>query len=119
MSARERRIAQARLAVDAGEADQDNEEDSYVLSCTLPRFFSNIFRSPVHGLVLAVKDPRVWLFALLNVSQLLGLSFTNFFPTCVPFLSHMSDYPEFATRLTQTLGYNTTISLLLAAYVML
>jgi len=77
----ERRLAQARLADDAGEADQDNDNDT-----------------PFAGLKMAVKDPLVMTFAFMNAAQLLGLSFINFFPT-----------------LTSTLGFNTTISLLLAA----
>ncbi|KAJ7367001.1 major facilitator superfamily domain-containing protein [Mycena albidolilacea] len=77
----ERRLAQARLAEDAGEADQDTENDT-----------------PLAGLKMAAKDPLVWTFALMTTSQLLGLSFISFFPT-----------------LTQTLGFSTTISLLLAA----
>ena len=35
----------------------------------------------MQGLILAVKDPKVAIFALMNVSQLLGLSFVQFFPT--------------------------------------
>ncbi|KAG8720690.1 hypothetical protein FRC11_003110 [Ceratobasidium sp. 423] len=77
----ERRLAQARLAEDAAEADEDGANDSA---------FS--------GLIMALKDPKVPILAVMNCSQLLGLSFVNFFPT-----------------LTATLGYNTTISLLLAA----
>ncbi|KAJ7133534.1 MFS general substrate transporter [Mycena epipterygia] len=77
----QRRLAQARLAEDAGEADQDNVNDT-----------------PLAGLKMAIKDPLVLTFAVMNASQLLGLSFINFFPT-----------------LTQTLGFDTTISLLLAA----
>ncbi|KAF8918389.1 MFS general substrate transporter [Mucidula mucida] len=81
LSSYESRLAQARLADDTGEADKDHADDSVL-----------------HGLILAVKDIRVWIFALLNTAQLLGLSFVNFFPT-----------------LTQTLGYSTTVTLLLAA----
>ncbi|KAK0223194.1 MFS general substrate transporter [Armillaria fumosa] len=81
MSPEESRLAQVRLAEDAGEADKDNKEDSVL-----------------HGLKLALKDPRVYAFCLLNITQALGMSFTNFFPT-----------------LTQTLGFSTTISLLLCA----
>ncbi|KAJ1299809.1 hypothetical protein OPQ81_000708 [Rhizoctonia solani] len=77
----ERRLAQARLAEDAAEADEDGENDS-----------------AYSGLIMALKDPKVPILAIMNCSQLLGLSFVNFFPT-----------------LTATLGYNTTISLLLAA----
>ncbi|KAE9407361.1 MFS general substrate transporter [Gymnopus androsaceus JB14] len=53
---------------------------------------------PLKGFMMAIKDPKVWIFAIMNVAQLLGLSFVNFFPT-----------------LTATLGFNTTISLVLAA----
>ncbi|KAE9407362.1 MFS general substrate transporter [Gymnopus androsaceus JB14] len=81
VSPQERRLAQARLADDAGEADKDNAEDS-----------------PLKGLLMAIKDPKVWVFSIMNIAQLLGLSFVNFFPT-----------------LTSTLGFNTTISLVLAA----
>ncbi|KAJ7132992.1 major facilitator superfamily domain-containing protein [Mycena filopes] len=77
----ERRLAQARLAEDVGEADQDTELDT-----------------PLAGLKMAARDPLVWAFALMTTSQLLGLSFGSFFPT-----------------LTATLGFSTTISLLLAA----
>ncbi|KAJ7095779.1 MFS general substrate transporter [Mycena belliarum] len=77
----QRRLAQARLAEDAGEADQDTEKDT-----------------PMAGLKMAITDPLVLTFALMSASQLLGLSFISFFPT-----------------LTQTLGFSTTISLLLAA----
>lgn len=81
LSATERRLAQARLAEDAGEADQDREGESMWT-----------------GLKLACKDIKVAIFSIMTASQLLGLSFVNFFPT-----------------LTATLGFNTTISLLLAA----
>ncbi|KAJ8079919.1 hypothetical protein PM082_016744 [Marasmius tenuissimus] len=81
ITGQERRLAQARLAEDACEADQDSESES-----------------PLKGLKMAITDVKVLLLAAVNLSQLLGLSFINFFPT-----------------LTATLGFNTTISLLLAA----
>ncbi|KAJ8591075.1 MFS general substrate transporter [Rhizopogon salebrosus TDB-379] len=77
----ERRLAQVRLAEDAGEADQDSAEAS-------------VFE----GFVMAIKDPKVPIFMLMCCSQLLGLSFVNFFPT-----------------LTSTLGYSTTVTLLMSA----
>ncbi|EJD08021.1 MFS general substrate transporter [Fomitiporia mediterranea MF3/22] len=67
----------ARLAEDAGEADEDLAEESML-----------------QGLKMALKDIKVYIFAMMTMSMLLGLSFANFFPT-----------------------YNTTITLLLAAYV--
>jgi len=81
LSADERRLAQIRLAEDAAEADEDKDGDT-----------------ALGGLKQALTDPKVLLFALMTSSQLLGLSFVNFFPT-----------------LTSTLGFNTTVSLLLAA----
>lgn len=77
----ERRLAQARLAEDVGEADQDSAEAS-------------VFE----GFKMAIKDPKVPVFMLMCCSQLLGLSFVNFFPT-----------------LTSTLGYSTTVTLLMSA----
>ncbi|KAF9243121.1 major facilitator superfamily domain-containing protein [Melanogaster broomeanus] len=76
-----RHLAQVRLAEDAGEADQDSQDAS-------------IFE----GLLMAIKDRKVLIFMLMTCSQLLGLSFVNFFPT-----------------LTSTLGYSTTATLLMAA----
>ncbi|KAL5532048.1 hypothetical protein ACEPAF_5612 [Sanghuangporus sanghuang] len=81
ISVNERQLAQARLAEDTGEADEDLAQDSMW-----------------EGLKMAVKDVRVLIFALMEMSLLLGLSFVNFFPT-----------------LTATLGFDTTITLLLAA----
>lgn len=81
MNAVERRLAQARLSEDAGEADKDNAEDS-----------------PVQGLIMAIKDPLVSIFSIMTISQILGLSFLQYFPT-----------------LTETLGFSTTVTLLLAA----
>ncbi|TFL07873.1 MFS general substrate transporter [Pterulicium gracile] len=77
----DRRLAQARLAEDAAEADIDDSD-----------------QSQLHGLKLALKDPLVLMFALMNMVQLMGLSFINFFPS-----------------LTQTLGFSTTITLLMAS----
>ncbi|EPQ55025.1 MFS general substrate transporter [Gloeophyllum trabeum ATCC 11539] len=57
-------VSQVRLAEDAGEADEDSADESIW-----------------HGLKLALKDPKVPLFALMSCSQLVGLSFINFFPT--------------------------------------
>ncbi|KAL5512622.1 hypothetical protein ACEPAG_3275 [Sanghuangporus baumii] len=81
MAPAERQLAQARLAEDTGEADEDLAQDSML-----------------RGLKMAITDIRVLIFAIMELSMLLGLSFANFFPT-----------------LTSTLGYNTTITLLLAA----
>ncbi|KAK7688814.1 hypothetical protein QCA50_007503 [Cerrena zonata] len=81
LSPAQRRLAQIRLSEDAGEADEDLGQESMFT-----------------GLIQALKDIKVPIFALMSCAQLLGMSFQNFFPT-----------------LTSTLGFNTTISLLLAA----
>lgn len=39
--------------------------------------------SQVQGLIMAIKDPLVSLFAIMTTSQLLGLSFIQYFPTWV------------------------------------
>jgi len=77
----EQRLAMVRLAEDAGEADEDTAEDS-----------------AWHGLKLAVNDPKVWVFSLMNCVQLLGLGFINFFPT-----------------IAGTMGFSTTVTLLMTA----
>ncbi|KAF8967940.1 MFS transporter [Flammula alnicola] len=81
ISAAERRLARVRLAEDAGEADEDSDNDT-----------------AWQGLKLALKEPKVYIFAMISFSELLGMGFINFFPT-----------------LTATLGFSTTITLLLAA----
>ncbi|PCH36647.1 MFS general substrate transporter [Wolfiporia cocos MD-104 SS10] len=60
----QRRLAQVRLAEDAGEADEDGSHESAFV-----------------GLKLALKDPKVPIMAVMCCSQLLGLGFINFFPT--------------------------------------
>ncbi|KIP05239.1 hypothetical protein PHLGIDRAFT_25186 [Phlebiopsis gigantea 11061_1 CR5-6] len=64
LSKAERRLAQVRLAEDAGEADEDTSSDTAYT-----------------GLKQALQDPKVYLLAFMGCSQLLGLSFVNFFPT--------------------------------------
>ncbi|KAG6328616.1 hypothetical protein ID866_10472, partial [Astraeus odoratus] len=81
LTAEQRHLAEVRLAEDVGEADTDVGE-------------VKIFE----GLILALKDPKVYLFILLLFSEALGASFSNFFPT-----------------FTSTLGYSTTVTLLIAA----
>ncbi|KAJ7471058.1 MFS general substrate transporter [Mycena latifolia] len=78
---KESRLAQARLAEDAGEADQDTQADSHI-----------------RGFKLAVADPLVWLFSIMLFSQHLGRGVGQFFPT-----------------LAKTLGFSTSITLLLTA----
>ncbi|PIL33374.1 MFS general substrate transporter [Ganoderma sinense ZZ0214-1] len=81
LSPAQRRLAQVRLAEDAGEADEDVATESAFT-----------------GLIMALKDPKVPIFAVMTCAQLLGLGFVNFFPT-----------------IAGTLGFNTTVTLLVAA----
>ncbi|KAG9312026.1 major facilitator superfamily domain-containing protein [Chiua virens] len=71
LSVAERRLAQVRLAEDAGEADQDSA-DATILD----------------GFKLAIRDIKVWIFMIMSCAQLLGLSFINFFPTLTATLGY-------------------------------
>lgn len=59
ISVAERRLAQARLAEDTGEADKDNVEDTYacfLLYCTpAPSLTSQPYSRPIQGLKMAIK----------------------------------------------------------------
>ena len=86
-----------------------------VLGCSV---FDNRLNRFFSGLGQALSDIKVYLFALMCFAQLLGMSFQSFFPTYVlhfVFMSVSHTHIIFLDRLTSTLGYNTTISLLLAA----
>ncbi|KAJ7643658.1 major facilitator superfamily domain-containing protein [Roridomyces roridus] len=61
----ERRLAEARLADDLSETEEDREAAD----------------SPLHGLKLAIRDPLMWAFTMMTLTQLLGQSFMIFFPT--------------------------------------
>ena len=79
----ERRLAQARLAEDAGEADSDNTGDSSVticFDCSWVQLDGDL-HSQVQGLIMAIKDPLVLLFVIMAMPQLVGLSFLQYFPT--------------------------------------
>ncbi|KZT69693.1 MFS general substrate transporter [Daedalea quercina L-15889] len=71
----ELRLAQVRLAEDAGEADEDGAHETAWT-----------------GLMQALRDPKVAIFSIMNCSQLLGLGFINFFPTQRP--NRISDVPR-------------------------
>ena len=51
----------------------------------------NMASSAFAGLLMAIKDPKVPLFAVLTCAQLLGLGFINFFPT---YVSHIERYRQ-------------------------
>ncbi|KIM50312.1 hypothetical protein SCLCIDRAFT_1225422 [Scleroderma citrinum Foug A] len=81
LTVEERRIAQLRLAGDVGEADADAQEASLL-----------------EGFMMAIKDPKIYIFILMDFCVVLESSFSNFFPTLIA-----------------TLGYSTTITLVMAA----
>jgi hypothetical protein len=65
LSDEERRLALKRLEEDTGVGDQQETETG----------------GPLHGLVLAIKDWRVWWLALAMTSQVVALSFNAYMPT--------------------------------------
>ncbi|KNZ81074.1 hypothetical protein J132_03064 [Termitomyces sp. J132] len=64
LSAKERELAQIRMAEDTGEADKDHSKEH-----------------ALEGLKMALKDPLVYIFAIQTTFGLIGLSFSSFFPT--------------------------------------
>ena len=48
--------------------------------CLISLFFIECY-SIYDGLVMAIKDPKTTIFMFMGCSQLLGLSYINFFPT--------------------------------------
>ncbi|EUC56277.1 MFS general substrate transporter [Rhizoctonia solani AG-3 Rhs1AP] len=81
LSPEERRLAEVRMAEDVGgEVDNDSSQEGHL-----------------YGFFLAIKDWKVWWFAVALTGITIGLSFNAYFP------------------LTATLGYNRNISLLLCA----
>ncbi|KAF7288243.1 FCP1-like proteiny domain-containing protein [Mycena chlorophos] len=82
LSPEERELALLRMQEDVGVGDQGETETG----------------GPLHGLMLAITDWKVWWLAFALTAQVIALSFNAFFPT-----------------LTATLGYNPTVTLLLCA----
>ncbi|KAJ7584618.1 MFS general substrate transporter [Mycena floridula] len=83
LSERERHIAQGRLVLDVGILDSPDKEEKSAAGV-------------LHGLVLALADVKVWALGFMYFTYLMGLSFGQYLPT-----------------ITQTLGFSTTITLLL------
>ncbi|KAI0082459.1 MFS general substrate transporter [Panus rudis PR-1116 ss-1] len=77
----ERKLAMRRMEEDAGVGDEAETEVGQAA-----------------GLVLALKDWKVWWFSLAMTSQVVSLSFNAYFPT-----------------LSATMGFNRTVTLLLCA----
>lgn len=63
----EKVVAQGRLAADAGSEDALGEENVSIW----------------HGVVQAVKDIRVWLFACMQMATTASISYSHFFPTLI------------------------------------
>ena len=82
LSDQERALAMKRMEEDAGVGDEAETEVG----------------GPVAGLMMALKDWKVWWMALTMSSQVVALSFNAYFPT-----------------LSATMGFSTTVSLLLCA----
>ncbi|KAH7376609.1 major facilitator superfamily transporter [Plectosphaerella cucumerina] len=76
-------VAENRLAIDNGLAGGSAEDEDVTAT---------------QGLIMACKDPKVWLLGLAYHTTIMGLSFVFFFPT-----------------ITQSLGYGRTVTLLLTA----
>ncbi|KAL1740730.1 MFS general substrate transporter, partial [Schizophyllum fasciatum] len=83
LSEREREISQIRLAKDIGLSDNPDNDEKSS-------------KGMWHGLSLALADPKMWALAIMYFTYILGLSFVQYMPT-----------------ITKTLGFNTTITLLL------
>jgi MFS family permease len=77
----ERKLAVYRITEDIGEADEDSAEES-----------------PFAGLLMAVKDVKIYVMMLTFTAYVVGLSFNAFFPT-----------------LTGTLGFSYVPTLLMSA----
>ncbi|KAF8915937.1 MFS general substrate transporter [Mucidula mucida] len=82
LSPLERELAMQRMEEDVGVGDQGETEEG----------------GQIRGLILAIKDWKVWWMSLALTAQVIGLSFNAYFPT-----------------LSQTMGYSYTISLVLCA----
>ncbi|ROW08587.1 hypothetical protein VPNG_06237 [Cytospora leucostoma] len=74
-------VAQLRMVEDVGEADTDSKD-----------------QGEAAGLIMATKDPKVWLMMITLCAYVVGLSFNAFFPT-----------------LTGTLGFGYVPTLLMSA----
>lgn len=91
----EQALALRRMAEDAGEKGEfDNESGSSSIDGTK----CGLERKHTVGLSLALNDWKVWWLALTLTCMVVSLSFNAYFPT-----------------LSATMGYNTTLTLLLCA----
>ena len=71
------------------------------------------------GLKLALQDPKVYIFVLYDFFAFVGLGFIQFFPTSVMVIYFWLVFLTFFAiySLAATMGFSTTITLLLASYV--
>ena len=56
--------------------------DTYVSNTSIKYFENDLYRA-WNGLKLALKDPKVYIFAIFDFCTLLGFGFISFFPTSV------------------------------------
>ncbi|GAK63386.1 MFS general substrate transporter [Moesziomyces antarcticus] len=82
LSVEERQMAVNRLKLDVGTSLSPGEDEG----------------TPMQGLIMAVKDVKVWVLAFMLTSVTVGVGFNQFFPTIVG-----------------SLGYSHTVTLLLTA----
>lgn len=98
LSTHEREIAEGRLSLDIGGADQGQDESAW------------------QGLKMALTDPKVWLLGLTYHATIMGLSVRRLFASYTNlFVLTCAQFVFFFPTITQALGYNTTTTLLLTA----
>jgi hypothetical protein len=84
---------------DVGEADTDSEE-----------------LGAMGGLMMALKDPKIYVMMFTFVAYVVGLSFNAFFVSCITILQHhvtLTDHSQ--PTLTGTLGFGYVPTLLMSA----
>lgn len=101
-SEEERQVAQLRMLEDVGEADADSQG-----------------QGAFDGLIMAMKDVKVWLMMFTLTAFVVGLSFNAFFVSdpslYFPFSWNMALIRYMQPTLTETLGYGYVPTLLLSS----
>lgn len=100
MSPEEKRIAEGRLIIDAGVSSEDSMGQEI---------------TAMQGLLMAVKDPKVWLLGLTYHATIMGLSVRLLHLHLVISSMLTCQFVFFFPTITQALGYGTTTTLLLTA----
>jgi MFS family permease len=99
----ERQVAQIRMVEDVGEADKDSEE-----------------QGPFDGLIMALKDVKIYVMMLTFTAYVVGLSFNAFFVSLAPALHVQRPAPipltiQSQPSLTKTLGFDYVPTLLMSS----